>query len=98
MKTAEGLPCPSEMTSPVRASDEVDLYTPGVRVCPVMSGGLVASGARPAASLQAVVRSDWACAATASVAWTEPCSVRDWEPVIALPESRPAYPFFRLLI
>src|SRR5579883_269727 len=92
MKTALGSPCAFKTRFPVTASDEVDLYTPEVSVSPVMSDGLVASGARPAASLYAVVRSDCAWPATASVSWMLPFNVIDWEPVIAVPGLRPMSP------
>src|ERR1700704_2988421 len=92
MKTAFGSPFASRVTSPVRPSVEEEKYTPGVRVCPAMSGRLVASGARPAASLYAVVRSVCACPATASVAWTEPCNVMEERPVIAVPGLTPRSP------
>ncbi|GGR03358.1 hypothetical protein FHS38_000495 [Streptomyces netropsis] len=50
MKTALGLPWASSVTVPVRPSDDVDLYTPVVSVCPVRSPDTLAVSARPAAS------------------------------------------------
>ena len=63
--TALGLFCAFSVTVPVRPSPEVALYTPRARVCPPRSLDTVVAGIRPAASLYAVVRSDWACSATA---------------------------------
>ena len=77
MKTAVGSPCASRVTVPVSESAEAALYTPGTRVSPPRSLGTAIGGVRPAASLYAVVRSVWACSATASAA----C----WVPLITVP-------------
>ena len=67
MKTAFGSPPASRVSDPPTSSEEDALYTPGASVWPApMKAGTLAVWARPAASLYAVVRSDWACAATAS--------------------------------
>jgi hypothetical protein len=56
-KTPLGLPPPLKVRSPEEiASEEVDLYSPGVRVCPPMfPATLTAQFERPAASLNATV-------------------------------------------
>jgi hypothetical protein len=51
------------------------------------------SQARPAASLYAMVRSDCACAATASAAWIGPFTVPGGNPVTAEPGLTPRSPF-----
>src|SRR5580692_103006 len=66
IQTALALPPASSVRSPDdMASEEVDLYRPGGRVCPPMfPATVIAPTDRPAASLKAVVRSAWAWAAT----------------------------------
>ena len=67
MKTAFGSPPASKVSDPPTCSELVALYTPGARVWPApMKAGTLAVGLRPAASLYAVVRSDWAPLATPS--------------------------------
>ncbi len=68
MNTALGSPCPSRVTVPVTPREDSALNTPATKVCPPMSGDNVASGVRPAASLNALARSAWALAASASAA------------------------------
>jgi hypothetical protein len=67
MKTALGSPCASRIRDPPTSSEDEALYTPGSRVCPApMKPGTLVAGVRPAASLYAVVKLDWAPAATPS--------------------------------
>jgi hypothetical protein len=67
MKTAFGSPCASRVSDPPTCSELVALYTPGARVWPApMKAETLAVGLRPAASLYAMVRSDWAPLATPS--------------------------------
>ena len=47
---------------------------------------------RPAASLYAVVRSDWACKATASAAWMVPLTMPGGKPGTAVPGMTPRSP------
>jgi hypothetical protein len=91
--TALGLFCAFSVSVPVRPSPEVALYTPGARVCPPRSLDTVVAGIRPAASLYAVVRSDWACSATASAACCVPLiTFPGGKPVIAVPGLTPRSP------
>ena len=53
---------------------------------------MLAAGVRPAASLYAVVKSDWAPAATPSVWCTVPFTTPGGNPVIALPGLTPRSP------
>ena len=95
MNTAPGMFCPSRVTVPVRDRFDGALYTPGASVRPPRS--LLASkvaGVRPAASVYAVVRSAWACAATASPSCSEPL-ITTGEPVTAVPGLTPRSPEMR---
>jgi hypothetical protein len=85
MKTAFGLPCPSRVTVPVRAIEDADLYTPGAKVWPPRSLVTVVAGVRPAASLYAVVRSDWACCAVESATYSVPWTTPGGKPVTEVP-------------
>src|ERR1700744_1623999 len=71
-KTAFGSPCASRVRVPVSPMEEAALYTPGVRTRPPRSPAILDVGAAPAAALYAVVRSVWACRATASALCTAP--------------------------
>ena len=65
MKTL--LDAPLSMRVPVRPSGDVELYRPGVRVCPLRSPATAMGDTlRPAASLYAVVKSGWAAPAEPS--------------------------------
>jgi hypothetical protein len=66
MKTAFGSPCAFRVSVPVSPIEEDAVYTPGVRVRPPRSPETLAVEGAPAAALYAVVRSVWACRATAS--------------------------------
>src|SRR5207245_6048936 len=94
MKTALASPCASSVRSPEEiSSEEVDLYRPGVRVCPPrLPATVIAPTVRPAASLYAVVR--WSCgwAAAGSPAWIVPLTVPGGNPVTAVPGLSPRSP------
>jgi hypothetical protein len=97
MKTAFGSPCASRVSDPPTSSGEAALYTPGVRVWPApMAAGMLAVGLRPAASLYAVVRSDWAPAATASALCMVPFTVPGGNPVTEVPGLTPRSPLITL--
>ena len=66
---------------------------PGVRVCPPRSPATVTAPTdRPAASLNAVVKSSWAWAAVASPACVVPFTVPGGNPVTAVPGLTPRSP------
>jgi hypothetical protein len=97
MKTASGLPCALRVSAPPTSSEDVALYTPGRSVWPApMNPGTLPDGLRPAASLYAVVRSDWAPAATASAECTAPFTMPGGNPVIAVPGLTPRSPLTML--
>jgi hypothetical protein len=98
MKTASGLPCAFSVSAPLTCSEDVALYTPGESVWPgtVNPEGKLPDGLRPAASLYAVVRSDWATTATASAECTAPFTVPGGNPVIAVPGLTPRSPLIVL--
>src|SRR5579859_1670349 len=58
---------------------------PGISFCPLSALSVVPKffvcGPRPAASTYAVVKEDWALAATASVLWIVPCTIPGPPPV-----------------
>lgn len=64
MKTESGLPPPLRVTVPVRPMEEVERYTPETSVDPPKSPATVTNGDRPAALLEAVMRSFSAVSAT----------------------------------
>jgi hypothetical protein len=93
MKTAFASPCAFKISAPPTFSEDVALYTPGASDCPApMKLPILAAGVRPAASLYAVVKSDWAPAATPSVWCTVPFTMPGGNPVIALPGLTPRSP------
>jgi hypothetical protein len=98
MKTAFGSPWASKVSDPPTSSEEDALYTPGASVWPApMKAGTLAVGLRPAASLYAVVRSDWAVAATPSALCIVPLNT--WpggKPVTAVPGLTPRSPLMLL--
>src|SRR6202521_3417898 len=98
MKTAFGSPLPSRVRSPVIASVEVDLYTPGARVCPPKSPAmLIGAVDRPAASLYAMVKEACACCAGISPAYIAPFTVAGGVPgTKAVPGQTPRSPLIRL--
>src|ERR1700743_2397821 len=97
MKTAFGSPCASRGSVPVRPIDEDALYTPGVRTRPPRSPAILDGGAAPAAALYAVVRSVWACRATASALCTAPLvTMPGGEPLTAVPGVPPRSPLIML--
>src|SRR5580658_3161761 len=93
-KTALGSPPASRVSDPPTSSEEDALYTPGASVWPApMKAGTLAVGLRPAASLYAVVRSDWAPAATPSALWIVPLdTMPGGNPVTAVPGLTPRSP------
>ena len=99
MKTAFGSPPASRVSDPPTSSEDDALYTPGASVWPApMKAGTAAVWTRPAASLYAVVRSDWACAATASALCMVPLIT--WpggNPVTAAAGLTPRFPLMMLL-
>ena len=99
MKTAFGSPPASRVSDPPTSSEEDALYTPGASVWPApMKAGTLAVRARPAASLYAVVRSDLACAATASALCMVPLMTRPGgNPVTAAAGLTPRSPLIMLL-
>ena len=98
MKTAFGSPPASSVSDPPTSSEDDALYTPGVRVWPApMKAGTLAVGLRPAASLYAVVRSDWAPAATPSALCIVPLdTMPGGNPVTAVPGLTPRSPLMVL--
>src|SRR5437667_5716726 len=94
MKTALASPWASSVRSPEEiSSEEVDLYRPGVRVCPPRLPAIViAPTVRPAASLYAVVKASCAWAAAGSPAWIVPLTVPGGNPVTAVPGLSPRSP------
>ena len=93
MNTPFVLPCASRVTVPVRPMALAALYTPGARVWPPRSFDTTVNGVRPAASLYAVFRSDWACRATPSAMCFVPLiTFPGGKPVTALPGSTPRSP------
>src|SRR5207249_9402019 len=75
------------------SSEEVDLYRPGVRVCPPRFPATpIAPAVRPAASLYAAVKSCCARAAAASAAWIVPLTIPGGNPVTAVPGLSPRSP------
>src|SRR4029077_18401468 len=94
MKTALTSPWASSVRSPEEiSSEEVDLYRPGVRVCPPrFPASVIAPTVRPAASLYAVVKSSCAWAAAGSPAWIVPLTVPGGNPVTAVPGLSPRSP------
>jgi hypothetical protein len=82
---------PSRVSVPVRPSVPL-LYTPSSKVCPPSSTPTAVDG-RPAALLYAIVRSAWACAATASAeCWVPSLTRPGGNPVIAVPGLTPRSP------
>ena len=98
IKTAFGSPCASRVSDPPTSSEEEALYTPGASVWPApMKLGTFAVGLRPAASLYAVVKSDWAFPATPSARWmVPPVTMPGGNPVTAVPGLTPRFPLIRL--
>src|SRR5439155_14298005 len=94
MKTALASPWASSVRSPEEiSSEEMDLYRPGVRVCPPrFPATRIAPTVRPAASLYAVVKSSCAWAAAGSPAWIVPLTVPGGNPVTAVPGLSPRSP------
>src|ERR1019366_497974 len=93
MKTALGSPCASRVSAPPTSRDDVALYTPGESDWPApIKGPTLPDGLRPAASLYAVVRSDWAPAATPSALWMVPVTMPGGNPVTAVPGLTPRSP------
>src|SRR5438093_744455 len=94
MNTALATPLASSVRYPEEiSSEEVDLYRPGVRVCPPrLPATVIAPTVRPAASLYAVVRSSCAWAAAGSPAWIVPLTVPGGNPVTAVPGLSPRSP------
>ena len=96
MKTASGLPCASKVSAPLTISEDVALYTPGVSVWPAPMVPTLAEGDRPMASMYAVVKSDWAPAATPSAEWVTPVTMPGGNPVTAVPGLTPRSPPIKL--
>src|SRR5437867_6215676 len=94
MNTALASPWASSVRSPEEiSSEEVDLYRPGVRVCPPrLPATVIAPTVRPAALLYAVVKSSSAWAAAGSPAWIVPLTVPGGNPVTAVPGLSPRSP------
>src|SRR3989454_1798077 len=94
MKTALASPWASSVRSPEEiSSEEVDLYRPGVRVCPPRSPATrIAPTVRPAALLYAVVKASCAWAAAGSPAWIVPLTLPGGNPVTAVPGLSPRSP------
>jgi hypothetical protein len=95
MNTALGSPWASRVRVPVMANDVGVLYTPGVSVVPPSWVGPanVVVGARPAASLYAIVKSDLAPHATASSSWIVPLTTPGGNPVMERVGHVPRSPF-----
>jgi hypothetical protein len=96
MKTAFGSPSASRVSVPVSPIEEDAVYTPAVRVRPPRSPETLDVEGAPAAALYAVVRSVWACRATASATCWAPFTVPGGNPVTALPGLRPRSPVITL--
>jgi hypothetical protein len=98
MKTAFGSPPPFRVSLPWTSSVEDALYTPATSAGPPLPimDGMLAVGLRPAASLYAVVRSSWACPATASALWMAPFTMPGGNPVTAVPGLTPRSPLMTL--
>jgi hypothetical protein len=98
MKTALGSPPAFRVSAPWTSSVEDALYTPGTSAGPPLPimDGMLAVGLRPAASLYAVVRSSWACAATASALCVAPVTMPGGNPVTAVPGLTPRSPVMTL--
>ncbi len=93
MNTESGLFFASRVTVPVRPSPLAVVYTPATKVFPPRSVPAEAVDGRPAASLNAVVRSAWACFAVASAAWMVPLfTTPGGKPVTAVPGLTPKSP------
>ncbi len=93
MKTALGSPWAFSVRAPPTSSDDVAVYTPGESVWPApMKGPTLPDELRPAASLYAVVKSDWAPAATPSAECTAPVTMPGGNPVTAVPGLTPRSP------
>src|SRR5947207_11749010 len=92
MNTAFASPWASRVRSPEEiSSDDVDVYRPGVRVWPPrFPATVIAPTVRPAASLYAVVKSSWACAAVGSPRCVVPLTVG--VPVSVVPGLTPRSP------
>ncbi len=90
MKTAFGFPWPSRVSVPFKVS-AVPVNTPATSVWPPSSPA-AAPGPLLAASLKAMVRSDWACWATASVLWIVPFTMPGGKPVMEVPGKSPRLP------
>jgi hypothetical protein len=98
MKTALGSPPPFRVSLPWTSSVEDALYTPATSAGPPLPimDGMLAVGLRPAASLYAVVRSSWACAAGASALCMTPFTMPGGNPVTAVPGLTPRSPLMTL--
>ena len=98
--TASALPCASRMSAPPTSSEESALYTPGPRVWPApMNEPTLAAGVSAAATLYAVVKSDWAPEATPSALCTAPVTMplgAPPNPVTAVPGLTPRSPLTRV--
>src|SRR5438093_4553128 len=94
MNTAFASPWASSVRSPEEiSSEEVDVYRPGVRVCPPrFPATRIAPTVRPAALIYAVVKSSCAWAAARSPAWIVPLTVPGGNPVTAVPGFSPRSP------
>ena len=95
MKTEFTFPFPSKVTSPEEtASDDVDLYRPGVKVIPPMFPDKVTISVAvlPAASLYAAVRSSLAWVAIASLICCVPTRIPGGKPPIDVPGLKPISP------
>jgi len=93
MNTESGLFFASRVTVPVRPSPLAVVYTPAAKVFPPRSVPAEAVDGRPAASLNAFVRSAWACFAVASAAWMVPLFTSPGgKPVTAVPGLTPRSP------
>src|SRR2546421_12888875 len=94
MNTAFASPWASSVRSPEEiSSEEVDVYRPGVRVCPPRLPAIViAPTVRPAALLYAVVKASCAWAAAGSPAWIAPLTIPGRNPVTAVPGLSPRSP------
>src|SRR5659263_729053 len=88
-------PLPESVRSPDDiASEEVDLYRPGARVCPpILPATVIGAVERPAASLYAVVRQSLALFARVSLTcMAPPVTVPGGKPVTADPGLKPRSP------
>lgn len=95
---AAGSPWALRVSEPPISSEDAELYTPGPNVWPApMNMGTLVAGVSPAAVLYAVVRSDWAIAATVVAAWmVPPVTTPGGNPVTAVPGLTPTSPLMRL--